>query len=208
MLETLLPAWLPFHDIEGLIRWGGLAILITIVFAETGLLVGFFLPGDSLLFTAGFLAAAGFFDIRILLAALMLAAILGDQTGYLTGRWMGKRLFDRPDSRIFKKAYVDKTKRFYATYGVSTIVLARFVPIVRTFAPIVAGVGQMRYRTFVAWNVIGGVGWVALMCGAGYFLGNIPWVQENFGLVTLLIIIASLIPLAIEVWHARRDKMI
>lgn len=208
MLETLLPAWLPFHYIEGLIRWGGLAILIAIVFAETGLLVGFFLPGDSLLFTAGFLAAAGFLDIRILLVALMLAAILGDQTGYLTGRWMGKRLFDRPDSRIFKKAYVDKTKRFYAKYGVSTIVLARFVPIVRTFAPIVAGVGQMRYRTFVTWNVIGGIGWVGLMCGAGYFLGNIPWVQANFGLVTILIIVLSLVPLAIEVWHARRDKMI
>ena len=200
--------WLPFQDIEGLVRWGGLAVLIAIVFAETGLMIGFFLPGDSLLFTAGFLASAGLLDFRVLLLSLMAAAIIGDQVGYLTGRWAGRRLFSRPDSRFFRKAYVDKTHRFYERYGVSTIVLARFVPIVRTFAPIVAGVGTMRYRTFVAFNVIGGVGWVALMTGAGYFLGNVPWVRSNFGLVTAAIIAASLVPLIVELWRARRDRMI
>ena len=200
--------WLPFQDIEGLVRWGGLAVLIAIVFAETGLMIGFFLPGDSLLFTAGFLASAGLLDFRVLLLSLMAAAIIGDQVGYLTGRWAGRRLFSRPDSRFFRKAYVDKTHRFYERYGVSTIVLARFVPIVRTFAPIVAGVGTMRYRTFVAFNIIGGVGWVALMTGAGYFLGNVPWVRSNFGLVTAAIIAASIVPLIVELWRARRDRMI
>lgn len=208
MLEAILPAWFPFHDIEGLIRWGGLAILIAIVFAETGLLIGFFLPGDSLLFTAGFLAAAGLLDIKILVMSLILAAIIGDQVGYLTGKYMGKRLFARPDSKVFKKAYVEKTKRFYDKYGASTIVLARFVPIVRTFAPVVAGVGEMKYRTFITYNIIGGIGWVCLMTIGGYLLGGLPWVQANFGLVTILIILASLIPLGIELWHARRDKMI
>ena len=200
--------WLPFQDIEGLVRWGGLAVLIAIVFAETGLMIGFFLPGDSLLFTAGFLASAGLLDFRVLLLSLMAAAIIGDQVGYLTGRWAGRRLFSRPDSRFFRKAYVDKTHKFYERYGVSTIVLARFVPIVRTFAPIVAGVGTMRYRTFVAFNIIGGVGWVALMTGAGYFLGNVPWVRSNFGLVTAAIIAASIVPLIVELWRARRDRMI
>lgn len=208
MLEQLLPAWMPFQDLEGLIRWGGLAALIIIVFAETGLLIGFFLPGDSLLFTAGFLAAAGFFDIKVLVIALMLAAIIGDQVGYMTGRYAGRKLFDRPDSRFFRKEYIEKTHRFYEKYGASTIVLARFVPIVRTFAPIVAGVGEMRYRTFVTYNILGGIGWVLLMCLGGYFLGSIPWVQENFGLVTILIIIVSVLPLCYELWHARRDKMI
>ncbi len=208
MLEAILPAWFPFHDIEGLIRWGGLAILIAIVFAETGLLIGFFLPGDSLLFTAGFLAAAGFLDIKILVISLIIAAIIGDQVGYLTGKSMGERLFTRPDSKVFKKAYVEKTKRFYDKYGASTIVLARFVPIVRTFAPVVAGVGEMKYRTFITYNIIGGSGWVCLMTIGGYLLGGLPWVQANFGLVTIFIILASLIPLGIELWHARRDKMI
>jgi len=208
MLEALLPAWFPFHDLEGLIRWGGLIALIAIVFAETGLFFGFFLPGDSLLFTAGFLAAAGYFDIRVLVISLILAAIIGDQVGYLTGRYAGKKLLDRPDGRFFKRAYVEKTKRFYDKYGASTIVLARFVPIVRTFAPIVAGVAQMRYRTFITYNILGGIGWVCLMTIGGYLLGGLPWVQANFGLVTILIIVASLIPLGIELWHARRDKMI
>jgi membrane-associated protein len=208
VLEALLPAWLPFQDIESLIRWGGLVALFAIVFAETGLMVGFFLPGDSLLFTAGFLAAAGFFDFKILLFALIIAAFLGDQTGYVIGRWMGKRLFRKKDGRFFKQSYVTKTHRFYQKYGVSTIVLARFVPVVRTFAPVVAGVGKMRYRVFTAWNLVGGIGWVALMCDAGYFLGNVPWVQSNFGLVTILIIIASLIPLGVELWRARKDEMI
>jgi membrane-associated protein len=201
-----LPA--QFQSLESLIVWGGLAALIIIVFAETGLMVGFFLPGDSLLFTAGFLASTGLFDIRILVLALMLAAILGDQTGYLTGKWMGKKLFDRPDGRFFKKAYVDKTHRFYEKYGASTIVLARFVPIVRTFAPIVAGVGKMHYRTFVTYNVLGGILWVAFMTLAGFWLGRIPIIKENFGVVTIIIIVISFVPLLIELWHAKKEKVI
>lgn len=208
MFDQIISQLTGFSSIEALIAWGGIILLSAIVFAETGLFFGFFLPGDSLLFTAGMLAAGGFFDIRILLISLIVAAIIGDQVGYVTGKYVGKKLFNRPDGTFFRKEYVEKTHRFYEKYGVSTIVLARFVPIIRTFAPIVAGVGSMKYRTFITYNILGGLGWVLLMCGAGYFLGNIAWVQQNFALVTILIIVISFLPLVFEVWRARRDKVI
>lgn len=192
---------------EGLIEligWGGLLVLVAIVFAETGLLVGFFLPGDSLLFTAGFIASRpdGPLEIRSLIVALSLAAIIGDAVGYWVGRKAGEALYERRESRFFKRAHLLKTKAFYEKYGPITIVLARFVPFARTFAPVVAGVGQMRYARFATYNVIGGIGWVTSMSLAGYWLGRIPIVERNFEKVVLGIIFVSVLPVAIPVAKA------
>src|SRR3989338_7966087 len=161
------------YQFDELIRWGGYTALTIIVFAETGLLAGFFLPGDSLLVTAGLLAAVdGVLNIWALAGLLTAAAIAGDSTGYAIGYHLGPRIFTREDSRFFHKNHLVRTQRFYEKYGAKTIVLARFVPIIRTFAPTVAGVGRMRYRTFLAFNVAGGIGWVASMTLAGYLLGR------------------------------------
>lgn len=207
MLEQFLPAWLPFSDIEGLIRWGGLLALIIIVFAETGLLVGFFLPGDSLLFTAGLLAAAGLFDIKILIIALILAAIIGDQVGYATGKHLGRKLFQKKDSKFFKRDHLMKAEAFYEKYGAKTIVLARFVPIVRTFAPIVAGVSNMEYRKFVTYNIFGGILWVVLMCGSGYWLVKLfPAVEEYLHYIIVGIIILSVLPILYEWLQHKRSS--
>jgi membrane-associated protein len=193
------------HELDTLIRWGGYAVLTAIVFAETGLLAGFFLPGDSLLVTAGLLAASdGQLDIRMLNVLLSLAAIAGDSTGYAIGRYLGPRLFTREDSRWFHKDHLVRTQRFYEKYGAKTIVLARFVPIVRTFAPTVAGVGRMRYRTFLVYNVAGGIGWVASMTLIGYWLGNlIPDVERHVHWIIALVIAVSFLPLVRE-WRAAR----
>ena len=198
-----------FLDPDTLIRTGGLLLLLAIVFAESGLLVGFFLPGDSLLFTAGLLAsagAAGPFDVPlwVLLVTEPLAAIVGDQVGYLIGRKAGPAVFNRPDSRFFQQEYVDKAYAYFERYGGRTIVIARFVPIVRTFAPVVAGVGKMDDRTFVFYNVFGGVLWGAGVTTAGYFLGQVAFVAENLEAVILGIIGLSLLPIVVEVLRARR----
>jgi membrane-associated protein len=194
-----------FSNLEQFIRWGGLLVLFLIVFAESGLLIGFFLPGDSLLFTAGLLAAAGVFNIWILIGALIVAAILGDQVGYWTGHHLGKRLFQREDSRFFKKKYLAQAEKFYEKHGVKTIVLARFIPIVRTFAPIVAGIGSMKYRTFVTYNILGGVLWVVSMVGAGYYLVQlIPGIKDYLHYVIGAIILVSLIPVVI---HYAKSKI-
>jgi membrane-associated protein len=194
MLSTLLSGWL------------GYAALFAVVFAETGLLVGFFLPGDSLLFTVGVVAGAGQLDIVWVNVLLMVAAITGDSAGYFLGRKTGPRVFSRPDSRFFKREYVNRTKAFYDKHGGKTIVYARFVPIVRTFAPFIAGVMEMNYARFVAFNVFGGIGWVALMTLAGYTLGGIPFIRQNFEKVILLIVFVSLLPTIIEVIKHRRAK--
>ena len=190
------------RDVEGLIRAGGLLMVCAIVFAETGLLVGFFLPGDSLLFTAGFLAAAGHLNIALLLLCATVAAIAGDQVGYLIGYKTGEKIFQRPDSRFFKREYVLRTQAFYEKHGAKTIVLARFVPIVRTFAPVVAGVAMMEYRRFVTYNVVGGFGWVWGLSLLGYMLGNIiP--REYLEPAVLVIVFLSILPLIIEWWRHR-----
>ena len=182
-------------------------MLIAIVFAETGLLAGFFLPGDSLLVTAGLLAAGGdSLNIWWLIAALSAAAIAGDSVGYAIGRHLGRRLFTREDSLLFHKKHVERTQRFYERYGVKTIVLARFVPIVRTFAPTVAGVGRMRYGTFFTFNVIGGIGWVTSMLLTGYFLGrSIPNIEKHVHWVILIVIFLSVLPILFEWRRARRE---
>ncbi len=185
--------------------WWGYAAMFAVVFSETGLLVGFFLPGDSFLFTIGVVAGAGAVDIVTVNIVLMLAAMMGDSTGYLLGRQTGPRIFSRPDSRFFKQEYVTRTKAFYDRYGGKTITFARFVPIVRTFAAFIAGVGQMPYTRFLPYSVCGGAGWVFLCTMLGYWLGRIPIVKQNFDKAIILIILLSLLPTIIEVLKARRE---
>ena len=182
------------------------AILFLIIFCETGLVVTPFLPGDSLLFVAGALAASnvtGDFNIIILNIILITAAILGDGVNYTIGRFFGEKLFSNPDSKIFKQSYLEKTHQFYEKHGGKTIILARVVPIVRTFAPFVAGMGHMGYKHFAAFNVIGGVIWVVLFTLLGYFVGTIEWVQQNLKLLMVAIIFLSIVPAIVEVIRER-----
>ncbi|HEX8834025.1 MAG TPA: DedA family protein [Abditibacteriaceae bacterium] len=194
------------EGLQELIRYGGYAILFLIIFAETGLLVGFFLPGDSLLFVAGALATRPEFGLNIVVLTflLIIAAITGDATGYLIGRKVGTGLYNRPDSKLFKRQHLVKTQAFYEKHGPKTIVLARFVPIVRTFAPTVAGIAQMPYKTFVVYNVMGGIGWIVSMLLAGYFLGNIPVIKDNFEKAVLGIVFISILPMILHFVQERR----
>jgi membrane-associated protein len=186
--------------------WVGYALLFAIVFSETGLLVGFFLPGDSLLFTVGVVAGAGDLNIVIVNLVLMSAAMIGDSTGYLLGRSTGPRIFNRPDSRLFKRDYVIRTQRFYEKHGGKTIIYARFIPIIRTFAAFVAGVAQMPYLRFLPFSVCGATGWVAFMTLLGYKLGKVAFIRQYFDKVVLLIIVISLLPAITEVIKARRHS--
>jgi membrane-associated protein len=212
MIQTLLDFLRSLTDPERLIQllstllsgWLGYAALFAIVYSETGLLVGFFLPGDSLLFTVGVVAGAGELDIVLVNVLLMAAAILGDSTGYLLGRQTGPRIFSRPDSRFFKQEYVTRTHAFYEKYGGKTIVYARFVPIVRTFAAFIAGVGRMPYLKFLPFSICGGIGWVFMMTMLGYELGGVPFIRRNFDKAILLIVFLSLLPTLIEILKARR----
>ena len=178
-------------------------ILFLIVFCETGLVVTPFLPGDSLLFAAGALAAEGGLDLPLLMFLLAAAAILGDTVNYSIGSYVGLRAF-RPGNRVLKPEYMEQTQRFYAKHGGKTIVLARFVPIVRTYAPFVAGAGRMHYPTFLFYNATGGIVWILIFTVGGFLFGGIPAVQENFGFVIIAIILLSLMPIAIEFLRARR----
>ena len=180
-------------------------ILFGIVFLETGLVVTPFLPGDSLLFAAGALAAKGAMDVRLLFVLLAVAAILGDSVNYWIGRAVGPRVF-RENVRFLNRKHLDRTHRFYEKHGGKTIFLARFIPIVRTFAPFVAGVGTMSYARFWAYNVVGGVVWVGGFLLAGYWFGNLPVVKNNFSLVILGIIVVSVLPIVYEVLRARREE--
>ena len=207
MFDTLRDLFHKYRDLEVLVRLVGYPGLIGIVFAETGLLVGFFLPGDSLLFTAGFLASLGVMDVRVLLVTLSVAAVVGDQVGYLIGRKAGEALYRREDSRFFKRKHLIAAHEFYEKYGGKTIFLARFVPIIRTFAPTVAGAAQMDYRKFVFFNIAGGISWVFSMVGGGYLLGqSFPGLKKHIELVILGIIFVSFLPIAWEMWKARREK--
>jgi membrane-associated protein len=189
-------------------------VIFGIVFAESGLLIGLFLPGDSLLFTAGFLAyknIAGtnlhFLNIWILIGVTFAGAVIGDSVGYSFGHRIGRKIFTKPDSRIFKKENLEKAERFYEKYGVKTIIIARFVPIIRTFAPLVAGVGKMNYKTFFSFNVIGGALWAIIMPFAGYYLYKlIPNVDKYLLLIVILIIIVSALPTLFEIIKERRKK--
>jgi len=202
---ALGPSWLkPEHLIE---LFGTIGIL-AIVFIESGLLVGFFLPGDSLLFTAGLLSANDVLpDIWILVLTIPIAAIAGDQVGYAIGRKFGPPLFNRPDSRFFRREYVDRSAEFFEKHGPQTVIIARFVPIMRTFVPVMAGTSRMHYRTFVTYNIIGGVAWGAGVTLLGYFLGQIDFVEKNIEPILLLIVLISVVPVLIEVFrHTRNPK--
>ncbi len=197
------------YSLDALIRWGGYVLLVAIVFTETGLLVGVFLPGDSLLITAGLVAAAGALNVWWLAAMLIVAAVVGDSTGYAIGVRIGPRLFTRQKSLLFNPRHVERTRRFYERHGAKTIVIARFVPIVRTFAPVLAGVGQMQYRRFVSYNVVGGAGWVLSMTGAGYLLGHaVPNIDRHIHVVVLAVIVLSCVPIAIELFRERRRQSV
>ena len=178
---------------------GVYAFLFLIVFCETGLVVTPFLPGDSLLFVAGTLAAGGVMNIHLLVLVLIVAAVLGDSLNFAIGRWIGPRVFRYDDSWFFKKAYIERTHRYFERYGGRTIIIARFVPVVRTYAPFVAGVGQMEYGRFFMFNAVGGVIWVALIGYAGYLFGTVPVVQKNLTLVIFGIILLSISPAIVEV---------
>ncbi len=179
-------------------------ILFLIIFCETGLVVMPFLPGDSLLFALGALAATGSLNAVLLCVILMGAAIIGDNLNYWIGRTIGAKLFTREDSKLFNKQYLERTEKFYERYGAKTVVIARFVPIVRTFAPFVAGFGRMKYAKFLSFSVAGGVLWICGLIALGYFFGNLPFVKKNFGLVIIAIIIISVLPAVIEALRARR----
>jgi len=198
------------YNFQELIRTGGYVALTLIVFAETGLLAGFFLPGDSLLVTAGLVCALeNSLNIWILNGLLAAAAILGDTAGYWIGYHIGPKLFTKEDSLIFKKSHILKTQAFYEKHGAKTIVLARFVPIIRTFAPTVAGVGRMDYKKFLSFNVLGGTGWVLGMTSIGYFLGRtIPNIDKKIHHVVLIVIFLSFLPLIKEWWASRQEKSV
>jgi membrane-associated protein len=207
LLADLLNWVRTLHSDEGvraLIAWGGLSILVAIVFAETGLLAGFFLPGDSLLVTAGVVCAGAFpglpaIDIYAANILLVLAAVIGDQVGYGLGKSAGRAIYNRPDSRFFKKKYLYEAQELYATKGGSSLIVARFVPIMRTFVPFIAGVAKMPYRSFVAYNIFGGVLWVTSLLWVGYFLGLSPLAKQVHRVI-LLVIVISVLPLVWEVY--------
>ncbi len=199
--------FIKLNKLDELIRWGGYTILAFIVFAETGLLVGFFLPGDSLLVTAGLFAGKGDLNITLLFVLLSFMAIAGDTTSYWFGRTTGPKIFNREKSLLFAKDHLHAARAFYDTYGAKTIVLARFMPIVRTFAPVVAGVAQMSYPTFVFYNIFGGVLWVGSMLSIGYFLGrSIPNIEEKIHIIIVVIVFLSILPGIIEFLRHRSRR--
>lgn len=182
------------------------ALLFAVIFAETGLVVFPFLPGDSILFISGTVVAAAGLNVHVLVTLLVLAAVIGDSLNYAIGHYIGPKVFDKPDSRWFRQDHLRRTQAFYDKYGGVTIIIGRFVPIIRTFAPFLAGVAGMSYRRFLSYNVIGGVVWVASLVYAGYLFGNIPWVRSNLTLIVVAIVVVSLIPAVSTFLQERRSR--
>lgn len=207
-MDSLLDLFRRLRDVEGLVAWGGYVGLTAIVFAETGLLVGFFLPGDSLIVTAGLLAATkGLMNVYLLGLLLTIASILGNMVGYAIGAAAGPKLFTREDSLLFNKKHLYRASAFYAKHGGKTIIIARFMPIVRTFVPVVAGMGQMGYRRYMYYNVVGGFLWIWSMLFIGYFLGRyIPGVDKHIEMVILIVIFISVLPGIISWLRARTQS--
>ncbi|MGR6319834.1 VTT domain-containing protein [Micromonospora soli] len=209
MPQALLAAGPSPLDPQWLISTFGLIGILAIVFAESGLLIGFFLPGDSLLFTTGLLVSAGQYlhqPLWLLCLLVAMAAVAGDQVGYLFGKRVGPSLFRRPNSRLFKQENVNRANDFFARYGARSIVLARFVPIVRTFTPIIAGVSRMRYRTFLIFNLVGGTLWGVGVTVLGYFLGQIAFVKANIEYILIAIVLVSVLPIGIQLLRSRRAR--
>ena len=205
--RMLGPEWLdPQTLIESLGRWALIGIIV-IIFAECGLLIGFFLPGDSLLFVAGLLVASGFIDTNIALVCLLftIAAVIGNIVGYWIGRKAGPTVFRKPDSRLFRQEYVDRTQHFFDHYGARAIILARFIPIVRTFITVMAGVGRMDYRTYVVYSTIGGILWATGVTLLGYFLGNVPFVANNIEAILIGVVLLSVVPIGFEYLRHKRS---
>ena len=204
MIESLKQLLAHLYDVKGLIEWGGPALVCAIVFIETGMFVGFFLPGDSLLVTAGVFAGAGHTSIWALLIFVTLCAIAGDQLGYLIGRMAGQGLYKREDSHFFKKRHLERAHEFYEKYGGKTVILARFVPIIRTFCPPVAGAAKMSYSRYLIYDVFGGFLWVWSMTLLGYTLGrSVPNIDKRIHIVIAAVVAASLLPAVYSAWKAR-----
>jgi membrane-associated protein len=206
MLESLRDLFRFIYDVQGLIQWGGTLLVCVIVFVETGFFVGFFLPGDSLLVTAGIFAAAGYLRLSLLLTVVSLCAILGDQVGYWISRKAGQALYRREDSLIFKKRHLERAHQFYETYGGKTVILARFVPIVRTFCPPVAGAAGMTYRRYLTYDIFGGFLWVGSIVLLGYTLGSaVPNINQRIHWVIAVVVFLSLLPGIIGAIRSRRS---
>ena len=201
---------MPHFDLVGLIRTAGYLGVFGMIFAETGLLIGFFLPGDSLLFTAGFLASQHVLDVRVLVPGCLLAAIIGNATGYTLGRRVGRRLFNRPDSLFFRREHADRAEAFFARHGGKAVVLAQFLPVVRTFTPVVAGIGAMRYLYFAVFNLVGALVWAVGVTLGGYFLGGLipaSKVDTYLPLIIVAIIVLSVAPTAVHLWRESGDQI-
>ena len=206
-MQTLTDFFHRLSDLPTLVQWAGLFGIAAIIFSETGLLVGVFLPGDSLLVTAGLFAAKGFLNVFLLAPVLPIAAICGNSLGYFIGRTTGPRIFSRENSLFFNKKHAMRAHNFYEKHGKKTIVLAQFMPVIRTFAPVIAGVAGMPFHTFIAYNVFGALFWIWSMLGIGYFLGNyIPGIDQHIEIVVLVVIFISILPGIISAIRARRAK--
>ena len=204
-METLKELFHNLTSAEAIIQWGGYYGLTAVIFAENGLLMGFFLPGDSLLVTAGIFAAGGYFNLWYLVGLFSLAGIFGTSVGYYIGYKTGKRIFSREDSFLFHKKHLNEAHNFYEKHGAATIVLARFIPIVRTFAPLVAGVAEMQYSKFLLYNVVGGIGWVVSMLLIGYTLGTmIPGIDKHLEIVIIIVVAVSLIPGVVKYLRSKK----
>jgi membrane-associated protein len=209
MLEFLKHLLAQLYDVRGLVEWGGTLMVCIIVFIETGMFVGFFLPGDSLLVTAGVFAGAGQMKLAWLLPLVTLCAIAGDQLGYFIGWRAGASLFKREDSRFFRKRHLERAHQFYETYGGKTIILARFIPIIRTFCPPVAGAARMKYSRYLTYDIVGGIAWVWGMILLGYTLGRtVPNIDKRIHFVIAAVIVLSLLPAVYQAWNARSHKRI
>jgi membrane-associated protein len=207
MLEFLKHILARLYDVRSLVEWGGTLMVCVIVFIETGMFVGFFLPGDSLLVTAGVFAGAGQMKLAWLLSLVTLCAIAGDQVGYFIGWKAGPRLFKREDSRFFKKRHLDRAQKFYETYGGKTVIFARFIPIIRTFCPPVAGAARMKYARYLTYDIVGGIAWVWSMTLLGYTLGRtVPNIDKRIHYVIAAVVVVSLLPAIYQTWKARRGK--
>jgi membrane-associated protein len=206
-MEYVIDFFEKLQHLEDLIRWGGYTVLAIIIFAETGLLIGFFLPGDSLLVTAGLFAARGDLSFGVMFILLSLMAIMGDAVGYWFGRVTGPKIFKREKSWFFAKDHLLRAQRFYEKYGGKTIIIARFMPIIRTFAPIVAGAGKMGYARFASYNIFGGILWIGSMLGIGYYLGNIiPDIDKHIHWVIIVVVFLSILPGIVEFLRYRYGK--
>jgi membrane-associated protein len=207
MIEFVRHLLAQLYDVRGLVEWGGTLLVCVVVFVETGMFVGFFLPGDSLLVTAGVFAGAGHMRLAELLSFVTLCAIAGDQVGYFVGRKAGEGLYRREDSRFFKKKHLQRAHEFYEQYGGKTIILARFIPIIRTFCPPVAGAAKMSYRRYLMYDVVGGFLWIWSMVLVGYTLGRtVPNVDKKIHFIIAGVIVVSLMPAAYHAWKARSGK--